>query len=155
MSLRSKNRAGAIEIVPQSTGLHCGGVDLYGRCDFGCDSDAQDRTRMRKVVRDLWGNPFLWISIAVGLGLMLWFDFRFVPFMGLLTGPPDTNSFPTWGIPALLAGLFGFLRPKPKEVWNYGLLMWTPRAIRFGTDWLMHPGGWLKGLALKLLRPHC
>jgi hypothetical protein len=73
------------------------------------------------------------------------------PFMGLLTRPPDTNAFPAWGIPALLADLFGFLRPKPKEIWSYGLLMWMSRAIRFGTDWVMHPGGWLRGFALVIV----
>lgn len=78
-----------------------------------------------------WFFPVL--SLAVGLG-QLWFGVEF-PFRGLLMGPPDTNAFPAWAIPALLAGLFGFLRPKPKEIWSYGLLMWMPRAIRFGTDW--------------------
>ena len=46
------------------------------------------------------------------------------------------------GAPALLAGLFGFLRAKPKEIWSYGFLMWAPQAIRFGIDWAIDPAGW-------------
>jgi hypothetical protein len=37
-----------------------------------------------------WFFPVL--SLAVGLGQMLWFGVEF-PFMGLLMGPPDTNAF--------------------------------------------------------------
>lgn len=90
---------------------------------------------------------FLTPSLAVGIGQMLWFGAEF-PFMGALMGPPDTNAFAAWSIPALLAGLFGFFRPKPKEIWSYGLLMWMPRAIRFGTEWVMHPTGWVRGFGL-------
>jgi hypothetical protein len=93
---------------------------------------------------------FLILSLAVGIGQMLWFRVEF-PFMGLLMGPPDTNAFLAWGIPALIAGLLGFLRPKPNEIWSYGLLMWMPRAIRFGTDWVVHPGAWLRGFALIIV----
>jgi hypothetical protein len=104
---------------------------------------------MTRKAMHTWFFPVL--SLTVGLGQMLWFDFGFLPFMGLLVGPPDTNAFPAWGIPALLAGLFGFLRAKPKEIWSYGLLMWMPRAIRFGTDWMIHPGAWLRGFALVIV----
>jgi hypothetical protein len=107
------------------------------------------RTSMTRKAMHTWFFPVL--SLAVGLGHMLWFDYRFLPFMGLLMGPPDTNSFLAWGIPALFAGLFGFLRAKPKEIWSYGLLMWMPRAIRFGTDWMIHPGAWLRGFALVIV----
>ncbi|SRR5258708_4909679 len=103
---------------------------------------------MTRKAMHTWFFPVL--SLAVGLGQMLWFGVEF-PFMGLLMGPPDTNAFPAWGIPALLAGLFGFLRPKPKEIWSYGLLMWMPRAIRFGTDWMIHPAAWLRGFALVIV----
>ena len=72
---------------------------------------------------------FVILSLAVGLGQMLWFGAA-VPFIGLLMGPPDASAFPAWGIPALLAGLLGFLRPKPKEIWSYGLLMWVPAKHR-------------------------
>ncbi len=102
------------------------------------------RTSMTRKAMHTWFFPVL--SLAVGLGHMLWFDFGFLPFMRLLMGPPDTNSFLAWGIPALLAGLFGFFRAKPKEIWSYALLMWMPRATRFGTDWMIHPGAWLRGL---------
>src|SRR5713226_8684286 len=96
-----------------------------------------------------WVFPTL--SLAVGLGYTLWFGARFIPFLGLLLGPPDENSFPAYGVPALLAGLLGFLRAKPKEIWSYGLLMWTPQAIRFGTDWAIHPAAWLRGFDLVIV----
>jgi hypothetical protein len=91
-----------------------------------------------------WFFPLL--SLAVGLGYTHWFGGRFIPFLGLLMGPPDTNCFPAYGAPAMLAGLFGFLRARPKEIWSYGLLMWTPQAIRFGTDGRFTPGLGLEGL---------
>jgi len=79
------------------------------------------------------GFAFPVLSLAVGLigiGLMLRIGERAVPFLELLLGPPhaNSNSFLVYGIPALLAGLFGFLRAKPKEIWSYGLLMWAPQA---------------------------
>ena len=55
------------------------------------------------------------LSLAIGLGYTLWFGARFVPFLGLLMGPPETHYFPAYGAPALLAGVFGFLRAKPEE----------------------------------------
>ena len=67
-----------------------------------------------------WVFPTL--SLAVGLGYTLWFGARFVPFLGLLMDSTEANSFLACGVPALLAGIFGFLRPKPKEIWSYGLL---------------------------------
>jgi hypothetical protein len=89
----------------------------------------------------------------VWLGCFLRFGYRFVPFFGLLLGPPDWdffgNSFPWLGVPALLAGLFGFMRAKPKEIWSYGLLMWTPQAI-FGTGGAIGPG-WFAGFGLVII----
>src|SRR5579859_8025970 len=81
-----------------------------------------------------WIFPILSLALGIGMSLLLllWYDDRLVPFMGLLMGPPDRNSVPAFGIPALLAALFGFLRSKPREIWAYGLLMWAPQAIIFG-----------------------
>jgi len=84
----------------------------------------------------------------MSLLLLLWYDDRLVPFMGLLMGPPDRNSVPAFGIPALLAALFGFLRSKPREIWAYGLLMWAPQAIIFGGAFAFFSDGWGSGLAL-------
>jgi hypothetical protein len=93
-----------------------------------------------------WLFPIL--SLAVGLA-MPWFGLG-VPFMGLLMGPPDTNSFPAYGAPALITGLFGFLRAKPKEIWGYGFLIWAPQIIGFGMDWALHPAAWFRGYPLIL-----
>jgi hypothetical protein len=43
------------------------------------------RTSMTRKVMHTWFFPVL--SLAVGLGHMLWFDFGFLPFMGLLMVP--------------------------------------------------------------------
>ncbi len=88
-----------------------------------------------------WPLPIL--SLAVGLGYTLLFGARFIPFLGLLEFPSEANYFLACGVPALLAGLFGFLRAKPKEIWSYGFLMWAPQAI-FGTAGAMSQG-WLAG----------
>ena len=89
------------------------------------------RPEMTSKAFHAWLFPIL--SLAVGLveiGLMPWLGERSIPFLELLLGPPhaDSSSFPVYGIPALLAGIFGFLRPKPKEIWSYGFLMWVPQA---------------------------
>lgn len=89
------------------------------------------------------------LSLTVGLGYTVLFGARFIPFLGLLEfpkGPP--YYFLACGVPALLAGLFGFLRARPKEVWSYGFLMWAPQAIRFGIEWATHPLAWFRGRAL-------
>jgi len=82
---------------------------------------------------------------------MLWFDFRFVPFWGLLVGHPKDNSFAASCVPALLAGVLGFWRAKPNEIWSYGLLMWMPRALRFGAASLIYRDDWLIGVALMIV----
>jgi hypothetical protein len=95
-----------------------------------------------------WLFPIL--SLGVGLGYTLWFGARFVPFLGLLMDDPtDANYFLACGVPALLAGLFGFLRAKPKEIWSYGFLMWAPQAI-FGTAGAMSQG-WLAGFGREIV----
>jgi hypothetical protein len=81
----------------------------------------------------------------------LLFGLRFIPFQGLLTGPPETNDFLAFAVPALLAGLFGFLRAKPKEIWSFGFLMWAPQGIRFGIDWAIHPAAWFRAFALVIV----
>jgi hypothetical protein len=91
------------------------------------------------------------LSLAVGLGYTLFFGARFIPFLGLLEFPSEGNYFLACGVPALLAGLFGFFRGKPKEIWSYGFLMWAPQAIRFGTDWAFHPAAWFRGFALVIV----
>src|SRR5207302_10125177 len=99
-----------------------------------------------------WLFPILSLAVGlVGIGLLLWIGERSIPFLELLLGPPHANSssFPVYGIPALLAGIFGFLRPKPKEIWSYGLLMWTPQAI-FGTAGALGPG-WFAGFGLVII----
>jgi hypothetical protein len=97
---------------------------------------------MTKKVTHAWLFPIL--SLAIGLleiTLLPWIGERFIPFLKLLLGPPhaNSNSFLVYGVPALLAGIFGFLRPKPKEIWSYGFLMWIPLAI-FGTAGAIGPG---------------
>ena len=89
---------------------------------------------MTSKVFHAWLFPVL--SLAVGLILLscfLLFGYQVFPFFGLLVGPPEGdafgNSFPWLGVPALLAGLFGFLRSEPKEIWSYGFLTWLPKAI--------------------------
>jgi hypothetical protein len=77
-------------------------------------------------------------------------DARFIPFMGLLMGPPDRNSVPAYVIPALLATLFGFLRPKPREIWSYGFLMWAPQVILVGGAWALGTRGWASGVTLVI-----
>lgn len=87
-------------------------------------------------------------SLAVGLGYTLLFG-RFIPFLGLLESPQGPPYyFLACGAPALLAGLFGFLHAKPKAIWSYGFLMWAPQAIRFATDWAIHPLAWFRARAL-------
>ena len=95
-----------------------------------------------------WLFPIL--SLAVGLGYTLLFG-QFIPFLGLLEFPSEPNYFLACGVPALLAGLFGFLRAKPKEMWSYGFLMWAPQAIRFGIDWATHPAGWFRAFYLVIV----
>jgi len=92
-----------------------------------------------------WLFPVL--SLAVGLGTLS-FGTRFIPLLGLLEPPLEPNHFLACGAPALLAGLFGFLRDKPKEIWSYGFLMWAPLAIRFAIDWFIYPLAWFRGRAL-------
>ena len=96
--------------------------------------------------------PILSLAVGlVGIGLMLWIGERSIPFLELLLGPPHANSssFPVYGIPALLAGIFGFLRPKPKEIWSYGFLMWMPQAT-IGAA-LATSRGWFAGLGLVVI----
>lgn len=61
-----------------------------------------------------WLFPIL--SLAVGLGFTLLFGARFIPFLGLLEFPQEANYLLACGVPALLTGLFGFLRAKPKDM---------------------------------------
>jgi hypothetical protein len=89
--------------------------------------------------------PSMSLAIGIGTFFILRFGDQSIPFMRLLMGPPEGNSFPAWGIPALLAGLFGFLRPRPKEIWSYGVLMWAPRIIIFGTAWTVGTRSGLSG----------
>lgn len=99
-----------------------------------------------------WIYPVLSLAVGLaGLGFMLWLGERAVPFLEFLLGPPHANSssFPVWGAPALLAGIFGFLRPRPKEIWSYGFLMWTPQAI-VGVV-VAISSGWFSGLGPMLL----
>src|SRR5260370_38208173 len=99
---------------------------------------------MSSRVLHAWLFPILSLALGlVWLGCFLRFGYRFVPFFGLLLGPPDWdffgNSFPWLGVPALLAGLLGFIHGKPKEIWSDVLRMWTPQAI-FGTPGALGPG---------------
>ena len=104
-----------------------------------------------KLFHAWWLFPIL--SLAVGLvwlGCFMRFGYQFVaPFFGLLLGTPEGNFFPGLGVPALLAGLFGFLRAKPKEIWSYGFLTWAPQTI-FGAAWATSRG-WLAGHGLVLV----
>jgi hypothetical protein len=112
------------------------------RCSLICY-----RPEMTSKVSRVWLFPIL--SLAVGLGYTLLFRARFVPFLGLLMDSTEANSFLACGVPALLAGIFGFLRPKPKEIWSYGLLMWAPQAI-FGIAGAMSQG-WLAGFGVVIV----
>ena len=99
-----------------------------------------------------WLFPIL--SLAVGLievGLMPWIGERSIPFSELLLGPPQANasSFPVYGIPALLAGIFAFLQPEPKVIWRYGFLMWVPQATVGAA--FASSRGWFAGLGLYLI----
>ena len=99
-----------------------------------------------------WLFPVLSLAVGlVGIGLMLWIGERSIPFLELLLGPPhaNSNSFPMYGIPALLAGIFGFLRPKSKEIWSYGFLMWMPQATVGAA--LAISRGWLAGFGLVIV----
>lgn len=99
-----------------------------------------------------WLFPILSLAVGLtGIGLMLWIGERSIPFSELLLGPPhaDSNSFPVYGVPALLAGIFGFLRPRPKEIWSYGFLMWAPQATVGAA--LAISAGWLSGLGLVII----
>jgi hypothetical protein len=99
-----------------------------------------------------WLFPILSLAVGlVGIGLMLWIGERSIPFLELLLGPPhaDSSSFPVYGIPALLAGIFGFLRPKPKEIWSYGFLMWVPQATVGAA--LASSRGWFVGIGLFII----
>jgi hypothetical protein len=100
----------------------------------------------------VWFFPILSLAVGLsGIGFLLWFGEQFVPFLGLLLGPPHANSnlLPVYGAPALLTGIFGFLRPKPKEIWSYGFLMWAPQAI-LGTA-VAISRGWFAGFGLVLV----
>ena len=98
-----------------------------------------------------WLFPIL--SLVAGLveiGLMPWIGPRSIPFLELLLPTlANSSSFPVYGIPALLAGIFGFLRAKPKEIWSYGLLMWVPQAT-VGAAWAISPG-WFAGFGLFII----
>jgi hypothetical protein len=99
-----------------------------------------------------WLFPILSLAVGVvGIGLMLWIGELSIPFLELLLGPSyaDSSSFPVYGIPALLAGIFGFLRPKPKEIWSYGFLMWVPQATVGAA--LAIGKGWFAGFGLVII----
>lgn len=106
------------------------------------------RREMTKKVIHAWLFPILSLAVGLaGIGLILRIGERAIPFLKLLLGPPHaiSNSFTVYGVAALLAGIFGFLRPKPKEIWSYGFLMWTPQAIlgtvgAVGSGWLARFG---------------
>src|SRR5260370_38666980 len=111
---------------------------------------------MSSRVLHAWLFPILSLALGlVWLGCFLRFGYRFVPFFGLLLGPPDWdffgNSFPWLGVPALLAVLFGFMRAKIKEIWSYGLMKWTAQAI-FGTAAAIGPG-WFAGVVRLIVGP--
>ena len=99
-----------------------------------------------------WLFPILSLAAGlVGIGLMLWIGERSIPFSELLLGPPQANasSFPVYGIPALLAGIFGFLRSEPKVIWSYGFLMWVPQATVGAA--LASSRGWFAGIGLFIV----
>jgi len=99
-----------------------------------------------------WLFPILSLAVGlVGLVSMLLIGERAVPFWELLLGPPhaNSNSFPVYGIPALLAGIFGFLRAKPKEIWSYGCLMWVPQATVGAARAISR--GWFAGFGLVII----
>jgi hypothetical protein len=103
-----------------------------------------------------WLFPILSLAVGlVGIGLMLWVGERSIPFLELLLGPPhaDSSSFLVYGTPALLAGVFGFLRPKPKEIWSYGFLMWMPQATVGAA--LAISRGWMAGFGLVIIVATC
>ena len=111
-------------------------------------------TEMTSKVSHTWLFPIL--SLTVGLmwlGCFPLFGYRVFPFFGLLLGAPAGDvfgsSFPWLGVPAFVAGLFGFLRARPKEIWSYGFLMWVPQAI-FGVAMANSPG-WLAGQGLVII----
>ena len=111
-------------------------------------------TEMTSKVSHAWLSPIL--SLTVGLmwlGCFPLFGYRGFSFFGLLLGAPAGDvfgsSFPWLGVPAFLAGLFGFLRARPKEIWSYGFLMWVPQAI-FGVAIANSPG-WLAGQGLVIV----
>jgi hypothetical protein len=89
--------------------------------------ESRGRARLHAVVRPIYS-----ISGAVGV------SFR-------------TELLSSVCVPALLAGLFGFLRAKPKEMWSYGFLMWAPQAIRFGIDWATHRAAWFRAFYLVIV----
>src|SRR5712664_2550851 len=57
-------------------------------------------------------------------------------------------GIPSRGLQFLLAGLFGFLRAKPKEM-ELWVLTWAPQAI-FGAAWAIRPR-WFRRLGLVLV----
>jgi xanthosine utilization system XapX-like protein len=100
--------------------------------------------------------PILSLALGLaGIGLMLLVGERSIPFLERLLGPPhaDSSSFPVYGIPTLLAGIFGFLRPKPKEIWSYGFLMWVPQATVGAA--LAISRGWMAGFGLVIIAASC
>ena len=109
---------------------------------------------MTSKVSHAWLFPIL--SLTVGL---IWlacfplFGYRVFPFFGLLLGPPEGDvfgsSFPWLAVPAFLAGLFGFLRARPKEIWSYGFLMWVPQATVGAV--LASSRGWFAGIGLFIV----
>jgi hypothetical protein len=101
--------------------------------------------------RDKIKYVYLIVSLAVGLFQMLRIDFRFIPFGLFLGDRQQLNDFLAWAIPALIAGLLGYLRAKPKEIWSYGLLIWMPRALRVGLYWMTYHHGIFAVVVLFLL----
>ena len=89
-----------------------------------------------------WIFPIL--SLGVGSGTFVYiflFPRQFDSFSPLLHMWPAGHSLFGLGILALLAALFGFFRPKQREIWSYGLLMWAPQAVIYGGAWALGAGG--------------
>lgn len=71
-----------------------------------------------------------WLFPSVSLGLGIAYRSYGDRFWSLLARRSPLVLL-TIGGPLLLLVLFGFLRPRPKEIWTYGFLMWLPGLMEF------------------------